>query len=147
MQSILTVLALAPAVALGFGVDYDVEYSNGWSKQEQVRASLPVSFTVVVNEQGADEIVRIAKEVSNPDHPKYGKYLSAAQLNAIVAPTATDMNVRPQLPGPALQAPIAATHPILLPAPHRTCVQSPYGMAWKRSSVIHWVTGGAPTRL
>ena len=91
MQSLLSVLAVAATASAG---TVDVAYSNGWSKMEAVRASMPVSFTVAIKEQGAAEMVRIAKEVSDPDHKNYGKYLSAAQVTAIAKPAAADEKVR-----------------------------------------------------
>eukprot|EP01051_Picozoa_sp_SAG22_P026841 SAG22_NODE_8683_length_637_cov_0.819703_1_plen_122_part_10 len=86
-------LAAAMFAAASAGT-VDIAYTGGWRKMERVRASLPVSFTIVLKEQGADEVVRIAKEVSDPDHKNYGKYLSTAQLNAIVKPTDADYTVR-----------------------------------------------------
>ena len=91
MRAFLAAGFLAAASARTVSVDYG---ATGWSRREAVRGSEPVSFTVVMKEQGAAEIVRIAKQVSDPEHASYGQYLTSAQIAAIAKPTAADEMVR-----------------------------------------------------
>ena len=50
-----------------------------------------VKVTLTVREQNMDKIREIALDVSNPDSPTYGHYLSQAQVDEITAPTAADV--------------------------------------------------------
>jgi hypothetical protein len=50
-----------------------------------------VTVTIVVQEQGADEIRRIATAVSDPRSPEYGNFLSSAEIIAKSAPSVEDM--------------------------------------------------------
>ena len=50
-----------------------------------------VTVTIVVQEQGADEIRRIATAVSDPRSPEYGNFLSSAEIIAKSTPSVEDM--------------------------------------------------------
>lgn len=65
----------------------------GWyqAQHEAVSADHEVTFSFAVKEQGLDEIKRVATEVSDPDSPKYGQYLTQAQIDEIVAPKTEDV--------------------------------------------------------
>ena len=49
-------------------------------------AASVVKVTLAVREQNMDQIREIALDVSNPDSPTYGHYLSQAQVDEITAP-------------------------------------------------------------
>jgi subtilase family serine protease len=67
-------------------------YENGWAvSPEAVAVSQPVKVTLVVNEQGAEEVRRIAHAVSDPASPSYGEFLTTADLMALTAPRTEDM--------------------------------------------------------
>ena len=67
--------------------------ANGWSAStESVRADKRVTVTLVVKEQGAEEIRRISAAVSDPTSPSYGEFLTSAEVMALTAPEATDMS-------------------------------------------------------
>ena len=57
----------------------------------EVPESAGASFTVVVKEQGAEEVRRAATSVSNPKSAKYGQYLTQEQLDDLTRPKAQDM--------------------------------------------------------
>lgn len=65
----------------------------GWytHEHEVVAANHEVTISFAVNEQGMDEVKAIATAVSDPDSPKYGQFLTQAQLDEIVAPKAEDV--------------------------------------------------------
>jgi subtilase family serine protease len=69
----------------------EVSYTNGWQKTTRAHAFQPVTMTFAVKEQNIDEVKRIANEVSDPDSPKYGQYLTQEKLDALVAPKESDM--------------------------------------------------------
>jgi hypothetical protein len=67
-------------------------YTNGWVKDEaHASAFHPLTITFAVKEQNIEEVKRIALEVSNPQSPKYGQYISQAKLDALIAPKSSDM--------------------------------------------------------
>ena len=68
----LAALALATILAPAAAVP---AYENGWSAStESVRADKRVTVTLVVKEQGAEEIRRISAAVSDPTSPSYGEF-------------------------------------------------------------------------
>ena len=68
------------------------EYTHGWVKSPSpVEARTAVSFTVVVREQGMDAVKQIALEVSDPDSPKHGCFLTQHQLDDITRPADADI--------------------------------------------------------
>jgi subtilase family serine protease len=69
-------------------------YNNGWViSPEPVGAGAEVTVTIVVREQGAEKIRRIAHQVSDPSSPSYGDFLTSAQITDITAPRPEDMKV------------------------------------------------------
>jgi subtilase family serine protease len=91
MQLAACLLALASLAALGRAVE-EGEYSDGWTKSRApVSDQHPVSFTIVINEQGLEELQRISRAVSDPTSPSYGHYLSQTQLDALVTPNPADI--------------------------------------------------------
>jgi tripeptidyl-peptidase-1 len=66
-------------------------WANQFSKAVGHDAANIVKVTLAVREQNMDKIREIALDVSNPDSPIYGKYLSQAQVDEITAPTAVDV--------------------------------------------------------
>jgi subtilase family serine protease len=91
MQLFLALAALAaPASA---AIHSEMPYVNGWSKSSvAVRDNERVKVTIVVKEQGRDEIRSKALAVSDPSSPDYGNFLTRAQVDDITRPKAEDMS-------------------------------------------------------
>jgi hypothetical protein len=68
MLSLLVPAALASVVT-------QHPYSHGWTQSEMpIATGASVSFTVVVNEQGVQEINQLAAAVSDPANENYGQW-------------------------------------------------------------------------
>ena len=68
-------------------------YTDGWTKgAREVHSETPYTFTIVVREQGVEEIKRIASAVSDPESSTYGQFISQAKLDEITAPLPHDMS-------------------------------------------------------
>lgn len=91
MMKLAVALGLAAAASAARTVS-KAPYALGWTQaSDAVDLLAEVKFTVVVKEQGLGEIKRIASEVSNPDSPIYGQYLSQKTIDDISRPAAEDM--------------------------------------------------------
>ena len=68
---------------------------NGWQESpalwnmEPDRQTVPI--TLAVRERNLDELRTVAHEVSDPRHERYGKFLSTAQIDALIAPSPADV--------------------------------------------------------
>lgn len=65
----------------------------GWrrDRSSSVDAATPLTFTLVVREQGGGTVERIARRVSDPGSENYGQYLSQRRLDELTAPLADDL--------------------------------------------------------
>ena len=52
--------------------------------------SREVKFTIVVCEQGVEELKRVVAEVNDPASSKYGQFLTQVELDRLTSPTASD---------------------------------------------------------
>jgi subtilase family serine protease len=67
-------------------------YANGWAKQAMpASGSTDVKFTIVVKEQGIEEVQRIALDVNDPTSVNYGQFLTQEKLDSLTAPKASDV--------------------------------------------------------
>jgi len=64
----------------------------GWSSSTALVDTPPstVRFAVQAQERGAEEMKRIALDVSDPDSPRYGQYLQQDLIDRLTAPDAAD---------------------------------------------------------
>eukprot|EP00756_Hemistasia_phaeocysticola_P067191 Hpha_TRINITY_DN9783_c0_g1::TRINITY_DN9783_c0_g1_i2::g.10297::m.10297/K01279/TPP1, CLN2; tripeptidyl-peptidase I len=94
MFRLVCLAALAHGSIASHVAHYESPYSNGW-----VKSPLPVSgsgtlhFTIVIREQNIDTLKNIALEVNTPSSPKYGHFLTQAELDKLTAPTPSDVAV------------------------------------------------------
>eukprot|EP01048_Picozoa_sp_COSAG05_P008712 COSAG05_NODE_678_length_7984_cov_3.957134_5_plen_157_part_00 len=89
MVFLALVLLAAPASARR--VDQP-ELPASWLEQGS-HHPLPDSLTLslALRESGEDEIARIARDVSDPRSPSYGRFLRQAQIDALAAPAPQDV--------------------------------------------------------
>ena len=87
-------LALAALAAPAMGAHHPLPaYVNGWRQGvAAVRDDAQVTVTLVVKEQGAEAIRRVALAVSDPASKSYGEFLTTQQVAALTAPKSDDMN-------------------------------------------------------
>jgi len=64
---------------------------QGWQAVAKADSASPLEFTVHVQEQGIQEIKRIANQVSDPSSPEWGNFLTQAQIDEITKPNAADV--------------------------------------------------------
>ena len=65
----------------------------GWVALQKADLTAPLSFTLVLEGSNADALEQRFWEVSDPDHPSYGRFMSNAEIEALVAPSAVEMAV------------------------------------------------------
>lgn len=63
-----------------------------WSRGARSPPNTLVSFTLALHQQNLDVLERIASEVSNPWHDNYQEFKTIEEINAIVAPPASQVN-------------------------------------------------------
>jgi|EP01047_Picozoa_sp_COSAG01_P031622 tripeptidyl-peptidase-1 len=88
-------LALAALAVPASAADYHAQmpYVNGWNKSPvAVQDTEMLSITIVLREQGQEEIRRMALSVSDPSSPEYGRFLTRDQVQDITRPKADHMS-------------------------------------------------------
>lgn len=60
---------------------------QGWTKITSPVEYQTISLQIALKQQNSDALTKIALEVSDPSHPRYGQYLSAKQVRDLVAPS------------------------------------------------------------
>jgi tripeptidyl-peptidase-1 len=86
MRSLIALVVCASAALHKEG-----NYSSQWLKVAAPFAA-PVRFTISVKQQNMDLLKRTALEISTPDSPAYGQFMTDAEIDAMTAPTGADMN-------------------------------------------------------
>jgi subtilase family serine protease len=87
-----TFCALLLAVASASVTHHESVYTNGWVKSSvPASASSEITFTIVIKEQGIEEVARIALDVNDPNSTNYGKFLTQDALDRLTSPKASDM--------------------------------------------------------
>lgn len=92
-QPLLVVLCLSLSLALSAaGVvpmpQYHCAYTVGSKAAEP---TTPVTFHLQLRTSGAQELFQAALAVSDPGSPRYGSFLSVAEIEAMTAPNADDV--------------------------------------------------------
>jgi len=82
--------ALALLACARAGVVHEPELCCNWATANGPPSEV-VRFSVLVREQGLEEIRYIALEVSDPASPKYGRFLSKDEVDAFTAPRGEDV--------------------------------------------------------
>jgi len=79
-------IAMLAMISSTFGaVTHKVSSTNGWKSLGRANPATKLQATLVLKQNGAEIIDRLFWEVSNPKHPKYGKYLSHDEIGRITA--------------------------------------------------------------
>lgn len=75
--------------------DQSLDYwrGEGWQLVGRVEEDKIVELIFAFKQQNVDELENILHQVSNPDSPSYGHYLSRDQITEIVAPTEQSISV------------------------------------------------------
>ena len=66
---------------------------EGWRVAQQADPSTPLSFHLLVDGSNADLLEQMFWEVSDPDHPSYGRFMTNADIEALVAPSPADLRL------------------------------------------------------
>ena len=92
-SAMLLMLVVTPDAAPSSVTYHEGEYHHGWSKSIMPALnSSEVKFTIVVREQGVEELKRVAAEVNDPASSKYGQFLTQAELDHLTSPAASDIS-------------------------------------------------------
>uniref|UniRef100_A0ABM5FVG7 Tripeptidyl-peptidase 1 n=1 Tax=Pogona vitticeps TaxID=103695 RepID=A0ABM5FVG7_9SAUR len=65
---------------------------DGWSSLGRVGPSETLSLTFALRQQNVARLAALVQEVSSPDSPAYGKFLSLAEVRALVSPSPRTMD-------------------------------------------------------
>ena len=60
---------------------------KGWAPLARAGPSTKLRLTVAVRQENLDELTRVLEKISDPDSEHYGKFLTAAEVDALVAPS------------------------------------------------------------
>ena len=63
---------------------------TGWTRLSPADSSSPLTFTIAVKGQNADVLERRFWAVSDPDNEQYGEFMTAAEIEQLVAPSDAD---------------------------------------------------------
>ena len=58
----------------------------GWRKLDAAQPDTAITFTVALRQRNLDRLETLFWDVSNPDHPSYGRHLSLGQLGELISP-------------------------------------------------------------
>ena len=64
---------------------------TGWARLSPSSPSTPLTFTLVLHTRNADVLEERFWRVSDPDDALYGRFMTAQQIEALVAPTPSDL--------------------------------------------------------
>ena len=59
----------------------------GWTRMSSPADSQIINLQIALRQEISDALTKIAMEVSDPSHPRYGQHLSAKQVRDLVAPS------------------------------------------------------------
>ncbi|TQV92728.1 hypothetical protein V2A60_009193 [Cordyceps javanica] len=60
---------------------------EGWSLQAAAPPDQKLNLYIRLKEENLDQLAKRTLEISDPDHPDYGKHLTKAEIDALTAPT------------------------------------------------------------
>lgn len=90
--AVLVVLAMAQSALAGVLFERSL-VPAGWTMTSQSPANAPVTFIIALKQRNLEALEAKFWSVSDPDHADYQNYLSAAGINAMVAPSAGEVAV------------------------------------------------------
>eukprot|EP00928_Gymnodinium_smaydae_P041365 TRINITY_DN28002_c0_g1_i1.p1 TRINITY_DN28002_c0_g1~~TRINITY_DN28002_c0_g1_i1.p1 ORF type:complete len:371 (+),score=101.53 TRINITY_DN28002_c0_g1_i1:81-1115(+) len=88
--ALFALLAALAAVLLAAAAESP---APGWKAERRADGSEEVKLTFWLHLQHTDELKKLLEEVSDPQNPKYGHYLTKEQTDALTAPRAEDIRV------------------------------------------------------
>jgi len=91
--SVLCAIALSmpvPLTAMEHGEAIPIPSS--WAEIGSVNYQQKRLFIIAVKQQNVDQLEQIFNQVSNPQHPNYGKYLSVDEITQLVQPSQDALN-------------------------------------------------------
>jgi len=59
----------------------------GWTRISSPADYQIINLQIALRQENSDALIKIAMEVSDPSHPRYGQHLSAKQVRDLVAPS------------------------------------------------------------
>lgn len=59
----------------------------GWEFKAAAPAHMTMDMHIGLKEQNLDKLEKLALEMSDPDHPSYGKHMTKAEIDALTAPS------------------------------------------------------------
>jgi hypothetical protein len=59
---------------------------KAWTMGSRLEANAPIKLTLAIKQRNLEKLDAIFWDVSNPKSPRYGDYLSAYEVDALVAP-------------------------------------------------------------
>ena len=65
----------------------------GWTLLREAPLSTAIRFTLVLQSRNLDVLEQRFWEVSDPDHPSYGRFMTNADIEALVAPSPADLRL------------------------------------------------------
>ncbi|XP_062983381.1 tripeptidyl-peptidase 1 [Elgaria multicarinata webbii] len=82
-------LCVAAAAAARWAPEPDQPFriGDGWRSLGRLAPSEMLSLTFALRQQNVGRLTRLVQEVSSPDSAQYGRFLSLAQVQALVAPS------------------------------------------------------------
>lgn len=89
---LLLLLGLLHTTAAAFlDLHAPLPMEHGWQAIATAPRDHVVRLTMALKQQNPQRIEEILKEVSDPDHPNYGRYLKHHEITAIVRPSQETM--------------------------------------------------------
>ncbi|OAT05518.1 tripeptidyl peptidase [Blastomyces gilchristii SLH14081] len=70
-----------------------VDLPTGWSRKSSVSGDRVIRVSIGLKQHGWETLEQHLMEISDPSHPRYGKYLSSTEVNRLVrvAPTSSNL--------------------------------------------------------
>ncbi|XP_053163655.1 LOW QUALITY PROTEIN: tripeptidyl-peptidase 1 [Hemicordylus capensis] len=65
---------------------------DGWSLVGRVAPSEPLTLTFALRQKNVGQLAELVQQVSAPDSPQYGRFLSLAEVRALVRPSALTLD-------------------------------------------------------
>uniref|UniRef100_W5MZY3 Tripeptidyl peptidase I n=1 Tax=Lepisosteus oculatus TaxID=7918 RepID=W5MZY3_LEPOC len=84
---ILALLSSCPVWSVYLESDQDTSIPTGWAHAGRAAASDGLQLTFALRQQNVGRLRKVLEEVSDPDSPQYGKYLSLEELSSLVRPS------------------------------------------------------------
>ena len=75
--------------------DQSIDYwqNEGWEQLDRVEKDTVLELSFALKQENLDELEKLFWEVSNPDSPSYGKYLTTDEITEMIAPRYSTVRV------------------------------------------------------